>query len=223
MPSIINLDDGQISGTPAIRITAAGDGVLQIQNSGNPALEVSATGELSVVQALRTNTIKSAAGAPAISINDDGSIGTASPISTGYASWPQVSVNKPLNATGLAYNAWTEFRNGFSNPVAIAGGTFSSGRFTPNVPGLYIAYIDTPLSAASCTVYGCGIGKNGTLLRSSYQRTPALTNASNPSITAVIYLNGTTDFVSGFFFLGSSSSGTVSCNFDVYLMQKATL
>jgi hypothetical protein len=44
MPSIINIDNGQISGTPAVRITAAGDGVLQIQNNGNTAIAISNTG-----------------------------------------------------------------------------------------------------------------------------------------------------------------------------------
>lgn len=45
MPSIINSDDGQISGSAGLKFTSADDGALQIQNSGTTAISVSAAGQ----------------------------------------------------------------------------------------------------------------------------------------------------------------------------------
>lgn len=57
MPSIINIDNGQISGTPAVRITAAGDGVLQIQNSGTTAINVDASGNVAFANTVTFNSL----------------------------------------------------------------------------------------------------------------------------------------------------------------------
>ena len=45
MPSVINSDDGQISGSAGLKFTSADDGILQIQNNGNTAMTVSAAGQ----------------------------------------------------------------------------------------------------------------------------------------------------------------------------------
>lgn len=44
MPSTINSDSGASSGSAGLKFTAADDGILEIQNSGNTAISVGATG-----------------------------------------------------------------------------------------------------------------------------------------------------------------------------------
>lgn len=47
MPSIINSDDGQTSGSAGLKITSADDGILKIQSSGTDAISVAADGVMS--------------------------------------------------------------------------------------------------------------------------------------------------------------------------------
>lgn len=44
MPSIINSDNGAVSGSAGLKFDSADDGILQIQNNGNTAMTVSAAG-----------------------------------------------------------------------------------------------------------------------------------------------------------------------------------
>lgn len=44
MPSIINSDDGSVSGAAGLKFTSGSDGILQIQNNGNTAISVADTG-----------------------------------------------------------------------------------------------------------------------------------------------------------------------------------
>ena len=45
MPSIINSDNGAVSGSAGLKFTSADDGVLQIQNNGNTAISISSSGQ----------------------------------------------------------------------------------------------------------------------------------------------------------------------------------
>lgn len=45
MPSIINSDNGSVSGSAGLKFTSADDGVLQIQNNGNTAVSISSAGQ----------------------------------------------------------------------------------------------------------------------------------------------------------------------------------
>lgn len=49
MPSIINSDNGAVSGSAGLKIISADDGILQIQNSGNTAVSISSTGVVTFI------------------------------------------------------------------------------------------------------------------------------------------------------------------------------
>jgi hypothetical protein len=52
MPSIINSDNGTVSGSAGLKITSADDGILEIQNSGNTAVTVAPTGQATFAHAV---------------------------------------------------------------------------------------------------------------------------------------------------------------------------
>ena len=52
MPSIINSDDGQTSGSAGLKFTSSDDGVLQIQNNGVDAITVASSGQATFTHAV---------------------------------------------------------------------------------------------------------------------------------------------------------------------------
>lgn len=193
MPSVINSDDGQTSGSAGLKFTSADDGVLQIQNNGNTAMTVSASGVTTFTD----------------------------PIAIPLADVPHLIVLRN-STSGIAYSAWTQHTSGYDTPSFVGGGSFSGGVFTPNVSGLYIITVTVQSQAASQGVWGAAVFRNNGLYRSSFTRQlPGQTTNEQPSVSAVAYLNGTTDTVGAGFYVGATSGITsLITTFDVCLMQR---
>jgi hypothetical protein len=76
-------------------------------------------------------------------------------------------------------------------------------RFTPNVAGYYqfTASVETSIGAA--TRFQCGIYKNGALYKKGYDQNA--TNVTNCTVAALVYLNGSTDYVELYGYIVGSS------------------
>lgn len=183
MPSIINADDGQISGSAGLKIVSASDGILKIQNNGVDAVNVDSSNIVTFAAPSRS-PVTSIPFLIAVSSS------TASP----------------------AYNAWTERTVGYTAPTpgeGIGSGSFSGGRYTPDVPGLYQISVNAQTQATTQSLWGAAVFLNGVNYRYAYWRlnTGSTTNG-NVSTSAIAKLNGTTDFVSGGYYIGASTGVT---------------
>lgn len=101
--------------------------------------------------------------------------------------WTKVQLNAELFDTANAFNT-------------------STNRFTPAVAGYYQINaqpggIDTTYSGGNAT----GIYKNGSLYSSAY-----IANTGIPAISNLVYLNGSTDYVELYVYLGTSQNLTAS-------------
>jgi hypothetical protein len=190
MPSTINSDDGQTSGSAGLKFTSADDGILQIQNNGNTAMTVSAAG----VTTFSAPTVVS--------------------------DIPRVIATRS-STSGVAYNAWTEITDANYTVGTLSGGTFSSGRFTPNLAGIYQVNVITQTQATSQTIWGSAIFMNGGLSYYSFTRSAASTTNMSIPVSFILSLNGTTDFVGAGYYIGASSGATSLLTwFSVCLLQR---
>lgn len=78
-------------------------------------------------------------------------------------------------------------------------------RFTPNVAGYYIICLSLNTTNATSGAYAT-IYKNGSL----YTESGSAASSGGPSITTVIYFNGTTDYVEGYTYLAGTSPAVVA-------------
>lgn len=77
-----------------------------------------------------------------------------------------------------------------------SGGMYSSSRFTPTIAGYYQVQVSISPNT-STTATQAAIYKNGSLLKRIFSST---TNAIH-EVTALVYLNGSTDYVEGWGYL----------------------
>lgn len=193
MPNIVNADDGQISGSAGLKINSDSDGTLVIQNNGVDAVSVD------------SSNIVTFATPPRLSVTNipfliASSSGTSSP----------------------AYNTWSERTINYTTPEGIGSGTFSGGRYTPNVPGLYQVNVTAQTGANTTSVFGAAIFLNGTLYRSAYSRlNTAINTNAQTAVAHTILLNGTTDFVGAGYYIGGTTGVTsINIQFSVCLLQR---
>lgn len=102
---------------------------------------------------------------------------------------------------------------------------FASSRFTPNVAGYYQITGTVSMAGNSATLWIPSIWKNG----SHYQNgnspsTSASSNAQSLTVTALVYLNGSTDYVELYGWINGTSTvfwGSGSTIFSGYLVRAA--
>lgn len=173
---------------------------------------------------IKVDTIKSTTGNTALTISEAGVITPQSQVAYPIADWPRLNVTRPSSTSNLAYNAWTEVTADWNTPAIEYGGTFSGGRFIPDVEGYYMVSVNITILATSASIWGVGVGANGSLYRNSFIRTGSTGSLScSPTMTVPVYCNGTTTSVSLFYFLGASSGGNIpNALLEVILVQRLT-
>jgi hypothetical protein len=128
--------------------------------------------------------------------NTTGTLATNGPAFAGYASAAvalvqNVATKIPINVEEFDTN------NCFDSTT--------NYRFTPTVPGYY--HFGASIEAVNSAYLRAMIYKNGSLWK--YSGDSATTNAPyNQNVTALIYLNGTTDFVEFYVFQGNGTLNT---------------
>lgn len=81
-----------------------------------------------------------------------------------------------------------------SSEFDTTGGMFSSSRFTPTIAGYYqitakVAPVSTIAAWSNCTIY-----KNGSKYKSGFS-TSTSASVDSPTVTALVYCNGSTDYI----------------------------
>jgi hypothetical protein len=78
--------------------------------------------------------------------------------------------------------------------VQVGGGTYSAGRFTPNKEGYYQVNASTRFNSTTITYAGLQVRKNNGVVADNYGGIYS-TSFAAPSISTIIYMNGTTDYL----------------------------
>jgi hypothetical protein len=192
MPSIINSDDGQTSGSAGLKFTSGDDGVLKIQNNGADAMTVSAAGDLQV-DTIKTANIKSSTGNTALAISDNGvvtqslpPIATQFPYFHAYRSADQTvgdrtTTRVSLNVVANDTESWWDATN---------------YRYIPQIPGYYLFTWKIGINGTTIIQYYSYLYKNGGPV--SYERALGISGTTTAGIggvsSLIIYMNGTTDY-----------------------------
>jgi hypothetical protein len=198
MASSIN---ASTSGAGGVITTADNTGILQLQSGGTTIATISSTG------------ITTQVGAPAFSaygnINQSISSGTAT----------KISFNLEEFDTNSNYDSTTNYR------------------FTPTVAGYYQVNLACRYETTTAfTTYGeilIQIRKNGSAIKRGWNSNGPLTNAMNnvssqPSYlitqcNAIVYLNGSTDYIEGWFLQGTGQTQTLRADAEISYFQAAMI
>ena len=81
-------------------------------------------------------------------------------------------------------------------------------RFTPNVSGYYQVNGSVNIAGSTGNNYICGLYKNGSIARHGNQISVNPANNTQPILSTIIYLNGTTDYIELYAY--QASGGTVN-------------
>jgi hypothetical protein len=176
-----------------------------------------------------------------MTINGDGSITGLSAGGLPDATIVQADLATGIAGTGPAFSAYAGSSqsiaaNGTSVKVSANTEEFdtascydtSLARFQPNVAGYYqINGCATLLNASSTRNFGTSIFKNGSVFKQGTTVPIFASDYAGSNVSAVIYLNGTTDYVELFCFNNHSSaistvvSGVSFCYFNGALVRAA--
>lgn len=184
------------------------DFVWSADASGIPATIFDAKGDLIAASAADT--------AARLAVGTNGQVLTAdSTASTGLA-WAS-----PASASGpafRAYRATSDQATGAGSYVKIQfqAETFdtdncystSTYNFTPTKSGYYQVNIDVTLANAAANDMSISLWKNGGVYLDGIFRSAAANNNYQLTIADIVYMNGTTDYISGYAY-SASGAGTV--------------
>lgn len=136
------------------------------------------------------------------------------PTATKFASAPAFSVT-PNAVQSVTLNTWTKIALQLEEyDTSNAFDAVTNFRFTPNVAGYYA--ITGCVSFTTSSTIASYIYKNG----AQYRFGSYVTGYSS-NVSAVIYLNGTTDYVELYGFTGATQNATVSSYFNGVLVKPA--
>jgi hypothetical protein len=177
MPSsILNSDDGVISGTSGLKSSGGDDGVLKIQNNGTDAITVASNGNVTLAAGLTTTspTVVPAGTVSAPSITTTGDTNTGIffsaadtvDVATGGTAGLQLdsSQNFKFNsgygsvATAYGCRAWVNF-DGTGTPAIREDGNVSS--ITDDGTGKYTVNFATAMPDANYALSGTGYNNGG--------------------------------------------------------------
>jgi hypothetical protein len=131
--------------------------------------------------------------APAVSGTNTATLPAATGTVMVSGNMPAFSVYKNGDQS-VSSGAWTKVT--FSDEVFDTNNNFASSRFTPTVSGYYQFNWAVEVSATSCTRMALALYKNGTALHySGFWTIPSGTWDNEICAGALVYLNGSTDYV----------------------------
>lgn len=174
--SILNSDDGSVSGSAGLKFTAGDDGVLKIQNNGTDALTVSDAGVVTFAQQ-PVNPV------PAFRAynSSTGSLGTTAQV--------VVPIDTIVFDTNNYFN-------------------ISTYRYTPLIAGYYMFICTTSVTHSSSSFFTTSLFKNGDQDTTLYVSRDVTSNSQLASGSAIVYMNGTTDYVESYARSVGASTGT---------------
>jgi len=148
-------------------------------------------------------------GNPAISIDSSQVTNFAKQFQIGGVLPPAFSARPATSTQSVSNNTWTKVTLGTEE--FDTNNNFASSRFTPTVAGYYQlnAFLFCTNSGGSMTAIRCNIYKNGSdALWGSFISPVSVTDAI-ASVSGIVYLNGTTDYVELYGYIGGSSTSPV--------------
>lgn len=211
MPSILNSDDGVVSGSSGLKTTGGNDGILAFQNNGTESMRIDASGNITVKDKIQFGTDAQTniqAGGTSdvdliVAADTNLRFETATNEQARITSAGLFQFNSGYGSVATAYGcrAWVNF-NGTGTVAIRASGNVSS--ITDNGSGNYTANFATSMPDTNYATLTTGIRKEAT-----YSSIYAVF-ASDTSTTAY---RPATNKVSVFNAIGDSSIDTV----DVYI------
>lgn len=191
MTTTLNADDGVVSGSAGLKYSADSSGVLALQTNGTTAVTIS-TGQVA--------TFAQAPVLPAASI-------------------PQAALAAGVAGNGPAFSAYsnatttltanTDVKVTFGVELFDTASCFSSSRFTPNVAGYYIVNVCLNVNFWVGTIFSALVYKNGSVYQRGQTAYPQSVGGVRASISTLVYLNGTTDYIEGYGYQYNEASNNV--------------
>jgi len=167
-------------------------------------------GDLVVTESFYVSSVLNAIPNTANAVNNllisDGAI-SQTKVATGVAgTGPAFSAYNSVNQTSISNATWTKVT--LDTEEFDTNSNFASSRFTPTVAGYYQINGELDTYGTSLNYSLIAIYKNGSI----YKRGSGLGNYTTyefyTSISSIVYLNGTTDYVELYGYLNSSSAGS---------------
>ena len=162
------------------------------------------------------NAIPGTAGSVGTTFLADSSVTTAkiaagaviqADLATGVAgTGPAFSAYKTVNQT-VTNNVWVKNNFGTEEFDTNSNYDTSTSRFTPTVAGYYQVNFELDLGGVSATAGIAAVYKNGTEIKRGQGVFVSSINEQYVSGSALVYLNGSTDYIEIYSYLGAASSG----------------
>lgn len=111
--------------------------------------------------------------------------------------------------TTTTLTANTDVKVTFDVELFDTASCFSSSRFTPNVAGYYIVNVCLNVNFWNGTIFSALVYKNGSIYQSGQTAYPQTVGGVRASISTLVYLNGTTDYIEGYGYQYNASSSNV--------------
>ena len=92
-------------------------------------------------------------------------------------------------------------------------------RFTPNVSGYYLITVQVNVSytSAIASTLIAAIYKNGSVVARNYVTCASVVNTYGSSVTKLIYLNGSTDFIEGYVYQNNGGDRAIATGVSTYM------
>jgi hypothetical protein len=113
----------------------------------------------------------------------------------------------PSTTTTLTAN--TDVKVTFDVELFDTANCFSSSRFTPNVAGYYSVNVCLQVNFWNGTIFSAQVYKNGSFYQNGQTAYPQTVGGVRASISTLVYLNGTTDYIEGYGYQYAATSNNV--------------
>ncbi|MDR9052047.1 hypothetical protein FEP39_03607 [Burkholderia multivorans] len=138
------------------------------------------------------------------------------------AAYPYFQVQMAANQTGVSVNTWTKAVLGTVNYDPSNAWSAANNRWTPQKAGKYRVTIQLAVQSTITTtqnyIGGAAIYKNGSLLYGTNQTvySGAGTMFVYPLIIATVTMNGSTDYIEAWGYVGGASAGQFTAGGSTY-------
>lgn len=197
--SILNSDDGAVSGSAGLKFTAGDDGVLKIQNNGTDALTVSDAGVVTFAQPPLTSV-------PAFRAY----LSTTQSITSSVIT--KVNIDTKTGDGFFDTNDWFDTTN---------------KRYVPQIAGYYFLSGIVRISGTSQTQQNAYLYKNGSSYVAGTVSRQSVSAGVHVTVSSTAYMNGSTDYIELFGLIAATSpsfsfvSADITSIFEGFLVRAA--
>lgn len=130
---------------------------------------------------------------------------------------PTFSAQTSTNRT-ITSGVWTKMQLNTENwDTANCYDNATNYRFTPNVAGYYQVNINVDSGASTGAAQAVvSIYKNGSIHRVGNNTGTSAGSAYGSSVSAIVYLNGTTDYIEAYAYIGSTTTSVIANSTGTY-------